>query len=77
MGTDRPIPTKCWEKFLAARGYHLERTSSSHDQWVKDGYRTIPVWGNKKEIPFFHIKTSCRSIGCNVHQVHEWIQKNC
>lgn len=73
----RPLPTKCWEKFLTYKGYMYERTKSSHDQWVKKGFRTIPVWGNEKQIPALHLKTSCRTIGCTLEELYEWADKNC
>lgn len=73
----RPLPTKCWEAFLKYKGYSYSRTSASHDQWTKPGYRTIPVWGNEKAIPAFHLKTSCRTMGCTLDEVYAWADKNC
>lgn len=73
----RPISTKCWEKFLAFKGYRYSRTAASHDQWTKHGSRTIPVWGDEKEIPAMHLKTSCRTIGCSLDELYEWIKENC
>jgi predicted RNA binding protein YcfA (HicA-like mRNA interferase family) len=77
MGNFRPLRTKCWEKFLAAKGFKHNRTHSSHDQWTKPGYRTIAVWGNEKEIPAMHLKTSCRTIGCTTDELYKWADKNC
>lgn len=77
MGKHRPIPTKCWINFLLSIGYKSVRTSSSHHQYTKSGKRTIPVWGNEKEIPALHIKTSCRSIGISVDEFLSWADKNC
>ncbi len=73
----KPLPTKCWEAFLRSKGYAYSRTAASHDQWTKKGSRTIPVWGNEKEIPALHLKTSCRTMGCNLEEVYEWAAKNC
>lgn len=77
MGKYRPIPTKCWISFLISRGYKLDRISSSHHQYTKNGKRTIAVWGNEKEIPALHIKTSCRSIGIDIDEFLSWTEKNC
>lgn len=77
MGNFRPLPLKCWEAFLLFKGFQQQRISSSHHQWTKKGCRTIPVWGNEKEIPAMHLKTSCRSIGCTLKDVYDWADKNC
>jgi len=58
MGNFRPLPTKCGEAFLKYNGFKYSgRTKGSHDQWTKKGYRTIPVWGDEKQIPAMHLKT--------------------
>ena len=77
MGNFRPLQTKCWEKFLTFKGYKYNRTASSHDQWTKKGYRTIPVWGDEKEIPAQHLKTSCRTLGCTLEELYAWVAENC
>lgn len=77
MRNFRPLPTKCWIAFLIFKGFHYDRTSSSHDQYKKPNYRTIPVWGSEKEIPAFHLRTSCKTIGCTIEEVYEWADKNC
>jgi predicted RNA binding protein YcfA (HicA-like mRNA interferase family) len=77
MGNFRPLPTKCWESFLSYKGFVYDRTASSHDQWKKAGYRTIPVWGNEKEIPAFHLKTSCKTIKCTLEELYAWADENC
>jgi len=76
MGNYRPIPTKSWIKFLEFHGYMLIRIKGSHHIYTKKGRRPIPVWGNEKEIPAMHIKTSCTSIGCSVEDVYKWIEEN-
>lgn len=75
MGNFRPLPTKCWESFLAYKGFDYDRTKGSHHQWTKKGYRTIPVWGDEKEIPALHLKTSSRTIGCSLNEVYLWLIK--
>ena len=77
MGNFRPLATKCWEKFLSFHGYKYARTASSHDQWTKRGSRTIVVWGDEKEIPPLHLKTSCRTIGCELIDLYSWATENC
>ena len=77
MGNFRPLPTKCWEKFLSMQGFVYKRTTGSHDQWIKKGFRTIPVWGDEKEIPAQHLKSSCRTIGCELDVLYNWAEKNC
>ncbi|MGI8893982.1 MAG: type II toxin-antitoxin system HicA family toxin [Bacteroidia bacterium] len=53
-------------KVLTEKGFTKDRISSSHHQWKRKGYRTIPVWGNEKEIPPHHLKTGCFTIGCTL-----------
>ena len=77
MGDFRPLLTKCWEAFLLLNGFKYSRTKGSHDQWTKKGHRTIPVWGDEKEIPAFHLKTGCRTIGCNIDDLYKWASNNC
>jgi predicted RNA binding protein YcfA (HicA-like mRNA interferase family) len=77
MGNFRPIPTKCWILFLIHKGYTFDRIKSSHHQYTKKGSRSIPVWGDEKEIPALHIKTSCRTIGCTMEDAYQWIEANC
>ena len=77
MGNFRPLPTSCWEKFLTLNGFVPVRVKGSHFQWVKKGKRTIPVWGNEKQIPAFHIRTGCKTIGCTVQSAYDWAEKNC
>jgi len=78
MGTNyRPLPIKCWEAFLLKMGYAYARTASSHDQWTKRNSRTIAVWGNVKETPALHLKTSCRTIGCTMEELYKWADENC
>ncbi len=77
MGNFRPLPTKCWEAFLTAHGFAYQRTQGSHDEWVISGKRTIPVWGNEKQIPPLHLKTGCSTIGCTMDYLYDWADKNC
>jgi predicted RNA binding protein YcfA (HicA-like mRNA interferase family) len=77
MGNFRPLPTKCWVAFLIFKGFKYKRTESSHHQYTKPGHRTIPVWGNEKEIPAFHLRTSCRTIGCTIDELYKWAEANC
>ena len=77
MGNFRPLSTKCWEAFLKYKGFVYDHTSSSHDQWKKAGFRTIPVWGNEKQIPALHLRTSCKTIKCTIGEIYEWAEKNC
>lgn len=77
MGNFRPLPTKCWEKFLTHKGYTKTRTKGSHDQWTKRGSRTIPCWGSEKEIPAMHLRTSCRTMNIDLSVVYDWAMKNC
>lgn len=77
MGNYRPLALKCWELFLMANGYSYRRTKGSHDQWTKEGSRTIAVWGNEKVVPAMHLQTSCRTIGCTMLHLYEWAVVNC
>ncbi len=77
MGNFRPLDTKCWERYLTLLGYQYKRTAGSHDQCTKRNHRTIPVWGDEKQIPAFHLKTGCRSIGCTIQDLYKWADENC
>jgi predicted RNA binding protein YcfA (HicA-like mRNA interferase family) len=77
MGNFRPLPSKCFIAFLIFMGYAKDRIASSHHQYTKKGYRTIPVWEDKKEIPAIHLKTSCRTIGCTLDILYSWAETNC
>jgi len=77
MGNFRPLDTKCWESFLKFQGYSYKRTASSHDQWTKKGSRTIAVWGNEKQIPAMHLKTSASSMNCSMEFIYQWAKENC
>lgn len=77
MGNFRPLPTACWIALLTMLGYTEKRISSSHHQWTKPGKRTIPVWGNEKEIPAMHMKTCGRGMGWSLNDIYAWAGKNC
>lgn len=77
MGNYRPIDTSCWEKFLTLKNFKFNRTKGSHDSWTKPGHRTIPVWGNEKQIPAFHLRGGCKTIGCSMKDLYEWAEENC
>ena len=62
---------------MEEKGFKYIRTSGSHDQWKKRGCRTIPVWGDEKEIPAIHLKVSCRTIGVTLEELYAWVDKNC
>jgi predicted RNA binding protein YcfA (HicA-like mRNA interferase family) len=77
-GNFRPLPTKCVEKLLQHIGYSKKRTSSSHDQWVKQGSRTIPLWGSESQIPAQHLKTITKNNPTwGLNEIHNWAAKNC
>ena len=73
----KPLNTRCWEKFLTFKGYKYVRTKGSHDQWTKRGHRTIPVWGDEKQIPAFHLSRACKTMGCTMDDLYDWASKNC
>jgi hypothetical protein len=79
MGNFRPLQRKCWEKFLKEyAGFEGPiRTKGSHDQWTKKGKRTIPVWGDEKEIPAFHLKQGCRTIDVTLEFLYDWAKREC
>jgi len=77
MNNFRPLPVSCWESFLSLKGYKMSRIKGSHYQWTKNGRRTIPVWGNEKEIPAMHLKTSIRSMGLTLTDLYKWSDVNC
>ena len=77
MGNFRPLNTNCWEKFLTHHGFHPKRVKGSHFQWTRPGRRTIPVWGDEKQIPAFHLKKGCETIGCTLEDLYTWAANNC
>ncbi len=78
MGNDRPVPTKCWEKFLKSKDCYYKSTEASHDKWrCKGCIRSIIFWGNQKEIPFAHIKTNLTSMNISKEEFWNWIKENC
>jgi len=77
MGDFRPIKTKCWIKYLEHLGYSFNRVKGSHFQYTMEGKRTIPVRENDKDVPALHLRTSCKSLGINIDDVYDWIEKNC
>ena len=77
MSNFRPLKTSCWEKFLTSRGFQQNRIKGSRFQWTKPGKRTIAVWGDEKQIPPLHLKTSCKSIGCTLQELYQWAEENC
>jgi hypothetical protein len=55
-----------------------DKRKSRHDIWTKKGsVRSIPVWGDEKEIPPQHLKTSCITIGCTLQDLYAWSEVNC
>lgn len=77
MGNYRPLPTKCWEAFLSKHGFIYSRTKGSHDIWTKLGFRSIPVWGDEKEIPAMHLKTGCSILLVTMDELYRWAKENC
>jgi len=73
----RPLATACWIKFLLLHGFSEKRIKGSHYQYTKRGKRTIPVWGNEKQIPGFHLAKGCQTIGCSVADLYAWAANNC
>jgi len=63
MGNFRPLLRVHFEKFLKYKGFRQSRTKGSHYIWTKKGCRPLPVEGSEKEIPAYHLKTSCIKIG--------------
>ena len=74
----KPLPTKCIEAFLKSLGFYYDRTVGSHDLWKKRGnWRSMPVRGNDKDMPAFHIRTCSKVTGYTTDQIYAWAQKNC
>lgn len=73
----KPIPTKCWERFLLQHGFKYKRTTASHDQWSKPGVlRPIVFRGKDKEIPAFHISTCLKTMGYTQEYFEKWVKEN-
>lgn len=78
MSNYRPIPTKCWIKFLESKNCKRKSVESSHHKWRCPGcYRSIVFWENKKEVPFAHITTNLISMGVSKQDFLAWVAANC
>ncbi len=79
MGQFRPIPTRCWERFLKAHGCKFKsQKGTSHHKWKCPGcFQSIIFRGSEKEIPFAHIATNLETMGHSKEYFFEWIEKNC
>lgn len=75
---DKPVKTKCWESYLKHCGCTFKRKQGSHHHWkCPNCWRTITFWGNKKEVPRFHIKSCLKTMGINNNTFNEWVKANC
>ena len=78
MTLTAPIPTKCWKAFLKAHNCKYARDRASHEIWKCPGCkRSIVFWGNKKEVPYIHVKTDLMTMGISVADFHKWKDENC
>jgi len=74
----KPLPLKCIEAFLNFMGFVLDRTAASHYVYKKRGnFRSVPLWGSKKEVPAFHIRTCSKVTGYTMKQIYDWAAINC
>ena len=75
---NKPVKTKCWEKFLAHSGCYFVRIRSSHHHWKCPGcLRTVTFWGAKKEVPRFHINSCLRTMSISPEDFNAWEAENC
>lgn len=78
MGTDRPIRVSCWVKFLESKGCSPKSINASHHKWKCPGcFQSIIFWGDKKEIPFAHIKTNLLTMKVDKQDFFKWTAENC
>ena len=78
MSNNRPIPTKCWEKYLKNIDCEFVRIKASHHHWkCPKCIRPITFWGDEKEIPAFHIKTCLFTLGIDRKDFLKWVGNNC
>lgn len=77
MNNFRPVKTSCWEKYLIFMGYKLSTITGSHYQYTKKNARTVPVWGDEKDIPAFHAKSALKNMGKELVDFYDWAEKNC
>ena len=76
--SNRPVPTKCWKKFLQSLKCYFKRQTSSHHIWrCPKAKRSIVFRGDDKEIPLFHIKTNLQTLGIMPDKFWKWIEENC
>lgn len=62
---------------MTEMGFRFSRSKGSHHQYSKPGKRPIPVWQDEKQIPAFHLKTGCTTIGVSLEDLYKWADKNC
>lgn len=75
----RPIPTRCWVRFLKAHGCRfVSKHRTSHDKWECPGcFRPIIFRGADKEVPFVHFTNDLETMGVSLEYFWEWVRKNC
>ncbi|HCS20786.1 MAG TPA: hypothetical protein DIW47_09540 [Bacteroidetes bacterium] len=73
-----PVLTKCWESYLVFKKCRFDRQQGTHHHWkCPDCWRTVTFWGNKKEVPRFHIINNLRNLGVSNGEFNKWVKENC
>lgn len=75
---NKPVDTKCWEKFLTHNNCMFEKNDGTHHKWkCPNCMRSIIFWGHKKEVPRFHISTCLKTLGKTNKEFNLWAKGNC
>lgn len=75
---NNPVKTKCWEKYLNFIGCTFKQNNGSHHIWeCPKCKRPIVFWGNKKDIPRFHIKSNLKTMEISNSNFNKWAKANC
>lgn len=75
---NRPVPKKKFIKVLKLRGLEFKRQTDNHQVWnTKAGDLPQPVTfrNSDKDIPAFHVRTSCENMGITVKEFEKLLSQ--
>ena len=73
----KPISTKRFIEFLKAQGLERTKIVDSHHHYDRVDSplsRNIIIWGNKKNVPLFHIHTNLQTLGISKQEFQELLK---
>jgi predicted RNA binding protein YcfA (HicA-like mRNA interferase family) len=70
-----PVHWKKFEKFVLYVGCHFERQKGDHRIYWRSGLKRPVVFPADKEVPVFIIRNNLRTLGINVKEYLEIMEK--